>query len=157
MNTQTQHLPNSSALAYTAIYPFWRCVIAAQIKTPSSPQAAEAAKQFAIEAARLAANTHCNNIAVLDVRGLSPITDFFVIATGTSARQMRSVADEIEEMGEPKNFTPIGRNGYEGESWILTDFVDVVIHIFNGEARGYYDLDGLWGDAPRVDWQPTPR
>jgi ribosome-associated protein len=90
---------------------------------------------------------------VLDVRGLSPITDFFVIATGTSARQMRSVAEEIEEMGQPRRFKAISRSGYEGESWILTDFVDVVVHIFNQEARGYYDLDGLWGDAPRVEWE----
>jgi ribosome-associated protein len=92
-------------------------------------------------------------VNVLDVRGLSPITDFFVIATGTSGRQMRSVADEIEELGQPRQFTALSRNGYEGESWILTDFVDVVLHIFNTETRGYYDLDNLWGDAPRVDWQ----
>jgi ribosome-associated protein len=111
------------------------------------------ARQFAIDAARLASQTHCHNIAVLDVRGLSPITDFFLIATGTSARQMRSVAEEIEEMGQPRRFTAISRSGYEGESWILTDFVDVVVHIFNQEARGYYDLDGLWGDAPRVEWE----
>jgi ribosome-associated protein len=123
-----------------------------------NPQvSAEEARQFAIDAARLAANTHCSTIAVLDVRGLSPITDFFVIATGTSARQMRSVVDEIEEMGQPRHFRAIGRNGYEGESWILTDFVDVIVHIFNGEARRYYDLDGLWGDAPRVEWQADGR
>jgi ribosome-associated protein len=89
---------------------------------------------------------------VLDVRGLSPITDFFVIATGTSARQMRTVAEEIEEIGQPRGFGALHRTGYESESWILTDFVDVVVHVFNQESRSYYDLDGLWGDAPRVEW-----
>src|SRR3954469_17405750 len=130
--------------------------IAARPPKSDSPDRTAAARQFAIDAARLIATTRCHDVNLLDVRGLSPITDFLVIATGTSARQMRSVADEIEEMGQPRHFIAIGRNGYEGDTWILTDFVDVVVHIFNGEARGYYDLDGLWGDAPRVDWQIAP-
>ena len=66
---------------------------------------------------------------------------------------MRSVAEEIAEMGEPRKFVPFGRNGHEGETWILTDFVDVVLHVFAPEWRSYYDLDGLWGDAPRVEWR----
>jgi ribosome-associated protein len=130
-----------------------RCLIATKTKSVAPAQAPDTARQFAIDAARLAAHTHCHNIAVLDVRGLSPITDFFVIATGTSARQMRSVADEIEELGQPRKFTALHRTGYEGENWILTDFVDVVLHIFNQDSRSYYDLDGLWGDAPRVEWE----
>ena len=84
---------------------------------------------------------------------MSPITDFFVIGTGSSGRQMRSVADEIEEMGRAQGSRPLGRHGHEGELWLLTDFVDVVVHLFSPEARGYYDLDGLWGDALVVDWQ----
>lgn len=111
------------------------------------------AKAFAIDAARLAANTRCSNVVILDVRNLSPITDFFVIATGTSARQMRTVAEEIEELGLPRNWTVISRSGYEGESWILLDFVDVVVHVFGGDARLFYDLDNLWGDAKRVEWK----
>ncbi len=90
---------------------------------------------------------------VLDVRGISPVTDFFVLGTSTSGRQMRSVAAEIEELGGPRNFKPFGRNGHEGDSWVLTDFVDVVVHLFNSQTRSYYDLDGLWGDAPRVEWK----
>lgn len=94
-------------------------------------------------------------MVVLDVRNLSPVTDFFVIATGTSARQMRSVAEEIEEMAAPKNHVAISRSGYESDTWILLDFVDVIVHIFNQDSRQYYDLDNLWGDAPRVEWQPA--
>jgi ribosome-associated protein len=109
--------------------------------------------RFAIDAARLAGDTRCDDVAVLDVRGISPVTDYLVVATGTSARQMRSVTDEIEEMGQPRNFKPLGRNVDDGDSWILCDFVDVVVHLFSPTARRYYDLDGFWGDAPRVDWQ----
>ena len=113
----------------------------------------EAAKAFAIEAARLAANTRCHDVTVLDVRGLCPVADFFVIATGTSARQMRTVMDELKELGEAKNYSPLARSGYEGESWMLLDCVDVLVHVFSDMARLYYDLDGLWGDAKRVQWQ----
>jgi ribosome-associated protein len=127
-------------------------------RSPTRPPArpGDDAKLFAIDAARLAADSHCQDIVVLDVRGISPVTDFFVLATGTSARQMRSIAAEIEEMGEPRKFIAYGRNGHEGESnWVLTDFVDVVVHFFNSESRSYYDLEGLWGDAPRVEWSKS--
>ncbi len=124
-------------------------------RSPTRPPArpGDDARQFAIDAARLADGSHCQNVVVLDVRGISPVTDFFVLVTGTSGRQMRSVAVEIEEMGAPLKFVPFGRNGHEGESWVLTDFVDVVLHLFSPESRSYYDLDGLWGDAPRVEWK----
>jgi ribosome-associated protein len=127
---------------------------------PSTPSAAnlQAARQFALQAAWLAANTRCHDVVVLDVGGLSPVCDYFVIASGTSARQMRTVADEISELGEKSGFRSYGAAGYEGESWILVDFIDVVVHLFSDEARRFYDLDNLWGDAKRVDWksQATP-
>ncbi|HWB53078.1 MAG TPA: ribosome silencing factor [Tepidisphaeraceae bacterium] len=112
----------------------------------------QAARAFALEAARLAANTRCQDVLVLDVRGLSPIADYFVIATGTSPRQMRSVCDEIAEQGEQKGFRPLSVCGYEAESWMLADFVTVIVHLFSAEARPYYDLENLWGDAPRIKW-----
>ena len=92
-------------------------------------------------------------MAVLDVRGISPVTDYLVLATGTSARQMRSVADEIEEMGGPRGFKPLSGKPSDDDAWILCDFVDVVVHVFSPSARSYYDLDGFWGDAPRVSWE----
>jgi ribosome-associated protein len=122
--------------------------------TPSerstAPDRLDAARQFAIAAARHAAETRCTNVVVLDVTQISPVCDFFVIATGTSARQMRTVADELGELGETLDFAPLSVSGYEGESWILLDCVDVVAHIFSADARGYYDLDSLWGDAKRI-------
>ncbi len=108
------------------------------------------AKEFAIAAARIAQERHCSDIVVLDLRGLSPATDYFVIATGTSERQMRTVADECSEAGRNQGMSRFGRAGYEQGRWILLDFVDVVIHIFDAEYRSFYDLELLWGDAEKV-------
>ena len=68
---------------------------------------------------------------------------------------MRTVMDELQELGDSRGFSPIARSGYEGETWMLLDCVDVLVHVFEGTARHYYDLDGLWGDAKRVTWQET--
>jgi ribosome-associated protein len=110
------------------------------------------AKAFAQAAARLANDRHCTDIAVLDLQGTSPATDYFVIATGISDRQMRTVADEISEAGRASGFQRFGRAGYDQGRWILLDFVDVVVHLFDGEYREYYDLELLWGDAERIDY-----
>ena len=108
------------------------------------------APDFALTAARLAAGRHCSNIVVLDLKGKSPATDYFVIATGTSDRQMRTVADEICEEAKKQGQQRFGRAGYEQARWILLDFIDVVIHIFDKPYRDYYDLELLWGDAEKL-------
>jgi ribosome-associated protein len=89
---------------------------------------------------------------VLDVRGLSPVSDYLVLATGTSARQMRSVCDDLAEMAIERGNRALGQDGIEGQMWMLIDFVDVVVHVFSTEARQFYDLDNLWGDAQKVEW-----
>lgn len=80
------------------------------------------------------------------------MADFFVIGTGTSARQMRTVCDEIGEMGKERGYAPHSTSGYDGQAWMLLDCIDVVVHVFNQEARLFYDLEGLWGDAKKVEW-----
>ncbi len=109
------------------------------------------AKAFALAAAEVAAGRRCKDIVVLDLKGKSPATDYFVIATGTSDRQMRAVADEICEEARERGLQRFGRAGYEQARWILLDFIDVVIHIFDREYRDYYDLELLWGDAERLN------
>ena len=117
------------------------------------------ARRTAVALARCCAENRCRDVAVLDLRGLSPVTDFFVLATGTSARQMKAVADHVVETGQERGEKPFGVEGAEGSKdaaparWVLVDFVDVVIHVFTEESRSYYDLELLWGDAPRVDWK----
>ena len=66
---------------------------------------------------------------------------------------MKTVCEELEELAEQRGDHALGESGIDGESWMLIDFVDVVVHVFSQEARMYYDLDGLWGDAPRVTWE----
>ena len=108
------------------------------------------AKALALAAAKIAAERHCTNIVVLDLREISPATDYFMIATGTSDRQMRSVADDICVAAIEQGQQRFGRAGYDQGRWILLDFFDVVIHIFDAEYRDYYDLELLWGDAERL-------
>ena len=123
--------------------------VATKVKTRKM-KVTDPARVFALSAAKVAAGSHCSDIVVLDLSGKSPATDYFVIATGTSDRQMRTVADEICQAAKEKHIHRFGRAGYEQARWILLDFVDVVIHIFDSEYRDYYDLELLWGDAERL-------
>jgi ribosome-associated protein len=110
------------------------------------------AYQFAIELARVAHDNKAEDVVVLDVRGVNPVTDFIVICTGTSERQMRAVTDRVIEYGSKIGEKPYGLSGYEGGTWILADFVDTVFHIFAKPYRSFYDLELLWGDVTRLNW-----
>ncbi len=111
----------------------------------------ETTRKFAIEAAKLAISRHCEDTVVLDIKGKSPVTDYFLIATGTSDRQMRTVCDEISELAREMGLSRFGRAGYEQGRWIVLDYVDIMFHIFDAEYRDYYDLELLWGDAERLN------
>jgi len=117
------------------------------------------ARRLAVQMARVCAENRCRGVVALDLRRLSPVTEFFVIATGTSPRQMRAVAQHVADAGKALGDAPFGVEGVETSDtaaairWVLIDFVDVVVHLFSDASRGYYDLELLWGDAPRVDWQ----
>ncbi len=108
--------------------------------------------QFAIEIARIAHDNKSEDVIAIDLRRISPVTDFVVIATGTSDRQMRAVADIVIEYGHKVGERPFGASGFEHAAWILLDYIDVVFHLFSKPYREYYDLELLWGDAPRLDW-----
>ncbi|RKY11081.1 MAG: ribosome silencing factor [Planctomycetota bacterium] len=114
-------------------------------------------RAFAIAAANIAAERHCKDIAILDLAGKSPVTNYFVIATGTSPRQARTVADEISAHAKEADFARFGKAGYEQGRWILLDFVEVVVHIFDDEYREYYDLEILWGDAKKVKFDTSKK
>jgi ribosome-associated protein len=111
------------------------------------------AREFAVAAAELAADTRCDDVVIYDLRGRSPVTEFFVIATGTSPRQMRTVIDELHDLGKQMGLAAWQTSGYESARWIVLDCVNVVIHVFDTESRDFYDLDLLWGDSPRIDWR----
>jgi len=90
---------------------------------------------------------------VLDLTGVTPIMDFFVITTGTSTRQMHALCDEVRVQMKARGHKPPATEGYEQSSWILQDWGDIVLHSFLPEARELYDLEGLWADSKRVDWR----
>lgn len=85
----------------------------------------------------------------LDLRELSSVTDFFVVASGGSDTQVRAIADSILKKLAEKGIEPYGTEGYNDGTWVLLDFVDVVAHIFHRDKRIYYALENLWSDAPR--------
>jgi len=109
------------------------------------------ALQFAIELARIAQDNKAEDVVALDLRGKSQVTDFVVICTGTSDRQMRAAADRSIEYARKIGERLYGLAGYENANWILLDYVDVVFHVFSKVHREYYDLELLWGDAPRIE------
>ena len=113
----------------------------------------ERARAFAIAAARSLRDDRCDDVLVLDLKGNSPVTAFFVIGSGTSPRQMRTAGRSVEELGESMDMAPFRHNLREHEpTWVIVDCVDVVVHVFEPETRAFYDLEMLWGDAERVAW-----
>ena len=101
----------------------------------------------AVEAAQ---EKKAGDILVLDLRGLASFTDYFLICSGTSHRQIESIADEVESSLRSLSRRPSHIEGYPRGEWILMDYVDFVVHIFTPRGRGYYDLERLWGDAEKL-------
>jgi len=95
-------------------------------------------------------------VVLLDVSGLLVITDVFVIATGASRRHVKALAEDVEDVLKDSDRRPLRREGLADGTWVLLDYGDIVIHVFDEETRSFYDLERLWGDAPRLDFQPTP-
>lgn len=112
-----------------------------------------ASRAFAIDAARMIRDDKCEEVVLLDVRELGQVSDFIIIASGTSDRQMRSVAKNAEELGAQSGFNVYRREVDDRATWIIADFVDVVVHLFEPNTRSNYDLENLWADAPRIRWE----
>lgn len=110
-------------------------------------------RDLAIAAARAAASKNAKDVVVLDVADLIVITDHFVIASGASDRQVRTIAEEIERSLRDLGVKPVRREGDREARWVLLDFVDLVAHVFHREEREYYGLERLWRDAPEVAWE----
>ncbi len=109
------------------------------------------AKKLALQCRELADNRKAENLVVLDVRKLSSVTDYFVIATGTSEPHLRAIMDEITDtLREQHGLRPRAVDGTVHGTWVVLDFFDVIVHIMRTDAREHYNLEGLWGDAPQV-------
>lgn len=109
-------------------------------------------KEWARIAATAASDKKATDIIAIDVAELLVVTDYFVICTGNTDIQVRAIAEEVEDrLREEAGIKPIGREGVNEGKWILLDFADFVVHIFQPEERGFYRLETLWGDAPRLE------
>jgi ribosome-associated protein len=110
-------------------------------------------RRLAATAAQAASSKQAEAIMVIDVRELITITDYFVICSGASERQVDAIADEVVKELKALSVPPVRREGESGAGWQLIDFVDLVVHVFSEEAREFYRLETLWADAPVVDWE----
>ena len=119
----------------------------------SVPTPLPTALSRACRAARTAADNKGGDVVVLDMRGCTVLFDYFVIATGTSRRQIHTLAEEIDEALRGVGDTRMGIEGYEASKWVVQDYGDVVVHVFDPDTRDYYKLEELWADAPKVDGQ----
>lgn len=103
-------------------------------------------------AVRCAADKKASNITVLDLREIASFTEFFVIASGTNQRQVQAISDEVSEQLKKQLATRPSRvEGYASAEWILLDFGDFIVHVFDKDAREFYDLERLWRDAQKVE------
>lgn len=118
-----------------------------------STEAPSSGVDWALEAARAAASKTDESTVVLDVGEVLAITGWFVITSGTNTRQVRTIAETVEEwideLGGPK---PLRIEGLDSSQWILMDYGDFIVHVFIDETRAFYDLERLWRDVPTVKW-----
>ena len=125
--------------------------------TATTRSAKPAVTSSSLERAALCARTAVDNkardVLVLDLRGITPLYDYFVLATGSSRRQIHAITEEIDARLRDEGDVRLAIEGYEASKWVVQDYGDVVVHVFDEPTRAYYALEELWGDAPRVDWE----
>lgn len=108
-------------------------------------------KKLALLCREYADNRKAEDIVILDVRELSSVTDYFVIASGTSEPHLRAIVEEItSRLRDEHDIRPVRTDGSIHGAWVALDFFDVIVHVMRTETRERYDLEGLWGDARRV-------
>lgn len=109
-------------------------------------------RQLAERIARLADDRRASDIKVLQIENLTVLADYFVVCTGNVNTHVRAIADEIEyKLKTEDNLFPLSIEGYEASNWILLDYGGVVVHVFLEDTRGFYSIERLWGDAPRIE------
>lgn len=104
-----------------------------------------------LQCVKAAQEKKAEDIVILNVKGLTSVTDYMIICSGSSDRHVQAIASSIEENLKKSRILPIGIEGVRSGKWVLMDYVDVIIHIFYGPVRKFYDIERLWVDAPRVN------
>jgi ribosome-associated protein len=115
-------------------------------------------KKLALLCRDLAENRKAENTVVLDVRKLSSVTDYFVVTSGTSEPHLRAITDEItQKLRDEHDLRPRAVDGTLQTAWVVLDYFDVIVHVMRADVRERYNLEGLWGDAPKVAAKKKPR
>ena len=122
-------------------------------ESPTTHPELPTALQRACLAAKTATDNKGQDVTVLDLRSLTPVFDFFVIATGASRRQVHTIVEEVDATLRSVGDARAGVEGYDASKWVVQDYGDVVVHVFDPDTRDYYKLEELWADAPKVDWE----
>jgi ribosome-associated protein len=110
-------------------------------------------RKIAVKLAQIADKKKAEDIVILNVRKLTFITDAFMIMSVKNKKQAQAIALDMAAYAKNEGITNLGLEGYEEGNWVLVDFGSVVIHIFNGKLREFYDLESLWGDATKIKWK----
>ncbi len=110
------------------------------------------ARETALLAAQAAADKLATDVAIVDVSERLAITDAFVLASAPNERQVQAIVDEVEERLRQHGVKPVRREGVAESRWVLLDFIDVVVHVQHNDERGFYGLERLWKDCPRVEF-----
>ncbi len=115
------------------------------------------AESLSLQIAEAASDKKAEDITILDLRGVSTFTDFFVLCSGTSEPHLKAIGSEIRsQMREKWGQRPTFSEGLPASHWVVLDYADVLVHIFTAEKRAFYALESLWGDAKRVAYPPAP-
>ncbi|HLB34244.1 MAG TPA: ribosome silencing factor [Chthoniobacterales bacterium] len=121
------------------------------LSTSPLPSPVDTEEQLALCCVDAALDKKAEDPVILDLRGISSFTDFFVVLTGTSEPQIKAIAGSIRDrMRKEHGLHPLSDDAYPGSQWIVVDYGSVVVHVFHNTLRGVYDLESLWGDARRV-------
>ena len=111
----------------------------------------DSSRQVALRAAKAALEKKAGDVVILTLKALTIIADYFVIASATSEPHMRAVLEEVtEKLEQEHGLRPYGVDGHQATGWVVLDYFDVIVHIMRQDVRQHYDLESLWGDAPRV-------
>ncbi len=122
--------------------------IARQVPAARAAVAIERARNCA----RVAEDNKGRNVVILDMRAITPLYDFFILVTGLSRRQIHTITEEIDDAMRAEGETRLSIEGYEAGKWVVQDYGDIVVHVFDQDSREYYSLEDLWADAPKVPW-----
>jgi ribosome-associated protein len=119
----------------------------------TTPARSDITLHQAIQCARIADDNKAKDIVILDLRGITPIFDFFILMTGASRRQIHTLAEETDAYLRSEGEQRLTIQGYQASRWVVQDYGDMVVHVFDKDSREYYAIEDLWADAPRVDWK----